>query len=162
MSKRLITVIAVIIVVVAGIFIFSNQEPSSTDQSPATETEEPKTGTIEGSMGFPSQGIPKDIIVCAENTETKDEICTDQRGEGGTGIGYAIADVPVGTYLVYERFIEGTGNGFEGDRAYYSEYVVCGISVECEDHTPIEVSVTAGETTTGIDPVDWYTPPPEE
>ncbi|MGQ9553761.1 MAG: hypothetical protein ACUVWR_06595 [Anaerolineae bacterium] len=32
------------------------------------------------------------------------------------------------------------------------------MSVDCADHSLIGVEVRAGETTTGIDPGDWYAP----
>ena len=41
-------------------------------------------------------------------------------------------------------------------RAYYSKFVKCGMSVDCQDHTPIVVRVKSGETVSGIDPMDWY------
>jgi hypothetical protein len=34
--------------------------------------------------------------------------------------------------------------------------VPCGLKYECTDHTLIGVSVTAGNTTTGVDPNDCY------
>jgi len=48
--------------------------------------------------------------------------------------------------------------GREDYMSYYSEFVTCGLNVKCPSHEPIKVSVTAGKTTSKIDPDDWYNP----
>ena len=35
--------------------------------------------------------------------------------------------------------------------------VLCGLTVDCTDHTLIAANVTEGQTVT-INPADWYTP----
>jgi hypothetical protein len=64
--------------------------------------------------------------------------------------------VPVGNYYVYA--MTNLVKGREDYKAYYSEFVICGLNVNCESHEPIIVTVTAGETTSKIDPSDWYDP----
>lgn len=113
-------------------------------------------GYIEGSMGFPSETIPIEVLVCAENIEDKKEYCTNERIDDAKytyHIGY-ILEVPEGKYLVYEKL---PPNEY---KAYYSEFVTCGISVDCESHEPIVVEVKKGETTEKVDPQDWYNIPP--
>jgi len=44
-------------------------------------------------------------------------------------------------------------------KAYYSEFVTCGLSVNCPSHKPIPVAVKTGETVNDIDPQDWYKQP---
>jgi hypothetical protein len=41
-------------------------------------------------------------------------------------------------------------------RAYYSDFVKYGQTVECKSHAPIVVRVKSGETASGIDRQDWY------
>jgi hypothetical protein len=41
-------------------------------------------------------------------------------------------------------------------RAAYTKFVPCGLSISCPDHGLLIVHVAAGQTTSGIDPVDWY------
>lgn len=110
-------------------------------------------GTIQGTLGYPSEGVPAEIEVCAQNTQTQAVQCTGQTKEGGKAA-YKIA-VPAGTYVVYAKFPENS-NMFKGYKAYYSEFVTCGLKAECQSHKPIEVKVAAGQTVSNIDPNDWY------
>jgi hypothetical protein len=109
-------------------------------------------GTIEGSLSYPSEGIPQNMIVCAENESLKDPICTSQKINDSKytyGTGYKL-QVPEGKYFVYAKLPE---NDYS---AYYSNFVTCGLSVNCTDHTPIEVTVRGNQVTTNVDPGDWY------
>lgn len=128
--------------------ILSNTEEDLT----ATETATPSdSGTITGSLSFPSEQIPE-LEVCAENLATHQEICTTdmlKEAQYTYGVGYKL-DVPAGSYYVYAKLPN------DSYKAYYNEFVECGLSVECKSHTPIEVTVTTDEVTTGIDPQDWY------
>jgi hypothetical protein len=71
---------------------------------------------------------------------------------------YTIRHLPPGVYNVAAY----TGNGVVGG---YTNAVPCGLSVACTDHRFIAVTVTAGQTTTGVDVRDYYAPaaayPPE-
>jgi hypothetical protein len=118
-------------------------------------------GTIEGSLGYPSEFIPKQMEVCAENIDGEGRLCTakqisDKKFEAG--VGYQI-EVPAGTYYVYSYLTDpaALGSSFGTDyRAYYDDFVTCGMNVKCSSHQPIKVPVGVGETVSGIDPVDWY------
>lgn len=117
------------------------------------------TGFIEGSMGYPSEGIPNDIVVCASTPNDGFTSCSDVRIEDKKykyGIGYKL-EVPVGSYYVYEKFNKGGAGDFTSDyKAYYSEFVTCGESVDCKSHKPISVQVQQGKTAFDIEPTDWY------
>jgi hypothetical protein len=116
-------------------------------ENPSTEP-----GIIEGSLGYPSEGIPQDIEVCAENVETQDAICTSEHIKDSKftyGEGYSL-EVPPGKYYVYA--IRPNSNY----KAYYSEFVICGMKAECSSHSPIEVEVPGGNTISWVDPQDWY------
>jgi len=109
-------------------------------------------GTIEGSLSFPSEGIPEDLQVCAQNQDTKELYCTNEHIQDSKytyGFGYTL-DVPAGIYLVYASVPN------MDYKAYYSEFVTCGLSVDCSSHETIPVEVKAGETTSDVDPQDWY------
>lgn len=117
-----------------------------------TGIQESKTGIIEGSLSYPSEGIPKNLTVCAQNSQSEEVTCTDKQIKDPKytyGVGF-ILEVSVGTYLVYAIL---PGNEY---RAYYSEFVTCGLSVNCPSHKPIEVKVNPSQTTGGVDPHDWY------
>lgn len=107
-------------------------------------------GFIEGRLSYPSDGIPRDLRVCADNLDVRGTTCTNRHMRLPNGWGYRLA-VPAGRYHVWASTRE-----MPGYRAYYSDYVRCGSHVSCPSHRPIEVEVRPGETTRSIDPGDWY------
>ena len=119
-------------------------------QKAAAENEK---GFIEGSLSYPSNYIPKDMGVCALNLDTQKEYCdTDQLYDKKYtyGVGYKI-QVPAGNYNVYATAAEQ-----KDYKAYYDEFVTCGLKSNCPSHDPLEVKVTKDQTTSSIDPIDWY------
>ena len=121
----------------------------------------PQSGVIEGALSYPSDFIPPDMTICAENLATKKIYSTNQHLKAKKyryKVGYKL-EVPPGDYYVYAQLPDPAkyGAGFPKDyRAYYSEYVKCGMTENCPSHTPIVVKVKSGETVSGIDPQDWY------
>ena len=127
----------------------------------------PSPATLSGSVSYPSDAIPDGLVICAENIKTGKTTCTGpfiSSSQGGTGflsddkfthgVGYELP-VPAGVYNVY-----ATAPGLES-KAYYSYFVACVSADEqrgqvCDDHTPIDIEVVPGQSTTGIDPGDWY------
>jgi len=106
-------------------------------------------GTIQGQLSFPSEFLPKQRI-CAVDVNTTTELCTETY-EGNT---YTLS-VPAGTYHVYAMVLPTPDTPSIG-KAYYSEFVTCGLLATCPSHEPINVTVEAGETTTNVNPGDWY------
>lgn len=121
----------------------------------------PQTGVIEGSLSYPSDFIPPDVTICAENLGTKKIYCTNKHLKAKKyqyQVGYKLT-APPGDYHVYAYLPDPAKYGatFPKDyRAYYSEFVKCGMSIDCPSHAPIVVKVKSGETVSGIDPQDWY------
>jgi hypothetical protein len=64
---------------------------------------------------------------------------------------YTITGLPAGNYQVVSYRID-TPSLAGG----YTQMVPCGLAYSCNDHSFIDVTVSAGLTTTGIDPGDWY------
>lgn len=162
MKKSIVIAIGAILIVglAVGVYWLGIQptqitpppSPSPTPTIVISPTPISKSGTIEGSLSFPSEGIPENLEVCAENQDTKEVYCTDEHIQDSKytyGIGYTL-NVPAGIYLVYA--LDPSGDY----KAYYSEFVTCGLSVNCPSHEPIPVEVKAGETTSDVDPQDWY------
>lgn len=116
---------------------------------------------IEGSLAYPSEFIPPDMTICAENIASKQRFCTAQHLKGKQyqyGEGYKLK-VPPGEYYVYAYLPDPGkyGASYPKDyRAYYSEFVKCGMRAECPSHAPVVVRVGSGEQLQGIDPQDWY------
>jgi hypothetical protein len=121
----------------------------------------PQSGVIEGSLSYPSDFIPPDMTIVAENLATKKIYSTHKHLKSKKyqyQVGYKLP-VPPGDYQVYAYLPDPAkwGAAFPRDyRAYYSEFVKCGQTVDCKSHAPIVVTVKSGETVSGIDPQDWY------
>jgi hypothetical protein len=130
------------------------EESVMTPDETASEAAMPgkKLGTLEGSLSFPSSGIPDTLEVCAENTDSLEEICTGEILKGDDyefGFGYKL-EVPPGEYIVYARLPN------DPYRAYYSDFVICGLAATCPSHKPVALDVAANMTLSNIDPQDWY------
>lgn len=140
-------------------------------------------GFIEGKLGYPASISPFQIVCAANINETR-KVCTteldivektatcglsDWQNHIGEVVPGEINDckvgvksylsyklkVPVGEYNVYSSLADGV-NKLNDSKAYYSEFVTCGLNVKCKSHKPIVVSVEKNKTVSGIDPVDWY------
>jgi hypothetical protein len=152
----------------------------STESAPMTQgwlktltlsPKHPPTGTLEGTVIFPSDTLPAQRI-CAEAIDTDPQasptpiICTET-AEGEEEFTLA---VPAGTYEVFAQRCQQSyedrqfcSDGYVDERAYYNEYVACGITYECsleisqQTNFPIPVQVESGQTIPNISPHDWYT-----
>lgn len=181
MQKTVIFLSVVLLLAMAamGAYIWQNEQdkkalieqlnnaiqPTSTPVLTSPETPEPEqpstesavqtaTGTITGSISFPSEVIPP-MEVCAEDIATKEQICSDQMLKDPKyqyGVGYEIT-VPAGEYHVFATLPN------DPYQAYYNEFVKCGLKATCTSHEPVSVKVSAGQTITNIDPQDWYNRP---
>ena len=140
-----------------GIWYIENDEDEDgrIDRSECeAEVIAPDTGTITGTLMFPSEFYPDDLEVCAEDSTTGDLYdCVGHKIGAYSGLAEYEMELPEGDYYVYAQTDSGAYSGY---KAYYSEFVECGLSVDCDDHTPIEVHVNAGDTEYGIDASDWY------
>ncbi len=118
-----------------------------------------QTGIITGALSHPSDFNFPRMIVCAEAVDSRRIHCTDKRitNRRDRRFTYKLR-VPAGSYYVFATIVNGDDpvDDARGYKAYYSEFVKCGLSVECPSHEPIKVTVRAGQTLTGIDPGDWY------
>lgn len=130
-----------------------NQNSTSPSIEPVTKEVDPTKGIIEGTYIFPSEGIPKTLIPCAENVMTKEIICSASLAETGQENTFMII-VPAGSYYVYATNTEDPTMY----KAYYTEFVTCGLLASCPSHKKIAVDVAAGQTVSDIKPHDWYDP----
>jgi hypothetical protein len=109
-----------------------------------------KFGYIEGEASYPSEGLPENymIIINSEDDLTSTYIVTLQ--DLDKELKFKIK-LPVGTYDIYAQ--AGPNDQSPG---IYSKAVLCGLSVDCKDHSKIPVIVKQGQTTKNINPADWY------
>jgi len=110
----------------------------------ATPRPAPQGGVISGGLCYPSEYIPA-MTIYARNVDTGE---TWSRHVPQDTLSYEI-QVPAGNYWVFAWTDEGVGGS-------YSEFVLCGLSVECADHTLVTVPVAAGQRVTGVDICDYY------
>lgn len=122
-----------------------------------------QTGKISGKLTYPGEGIPTDLVVCVTVTSLYAEptYCSNDAAKrlrdakvvftvNRRGATYS-ATVPAGSYLIYAK----TGE-MPGHKAYYDEFVKCGMSVECTSKRPITLKVAAGKTKSGITVGDFW------
>ena len=106
-----------------------------------------RTGIITGALSYPSDFDFPRMIVCAETVDAKRIHCTDKRvtQRRSRKVTYQLR-VPAGSYYVFATIVNGEDPVADarGYKAYYSEFVKCGLSVDCPSHKPVEVTVRAG------------------
>lgn len=122
-----------------------------------------QSGRITGKLTYPSDGIPADLVLCVTVTSLYAEptYCSSDRAAKLTAakiafkLNYRAASysvsLPAASYYIYAK----TGE-MKGVKAYYDEFVKCGMSVECTSKTPIVVKVKAGQTRSGITVGDFW------
>ena len=118
---------------------------SEPEQTPANDAAS-ASGTIAGSLSFPSDYLPEDLQVCARDVASGEQFCDAEK----SGTTYRL-DVAGGRYTVWAQTEDEPGR-----QAFYSQFITCGQSVDCTDHSPVVVEVAAGQVVDGVDPGDWY------
>ena len=117
-------------------------------------------GRISGTTNYPGEYIPAQVV-CAEPVDGGVEVCDDvPAGDSEQLVPTWILTLPAGQYFVSAHMKDPSEMGSDlGDyRAYYTQYVVCGMSVDCVDHSKVAVTVISDRTTADITPYDWYIP----
>lgn len=112
-----------------------------------TEESEGVPGVISGSLGYPSEQIPRLAIVFFN----LDDGTWWWIGTAVNQSSYQMT-VPVGNYHVVAYAEGGIAGG-------YTAAVPCGLSVACNDHSLLTVNVGSNARVNGIDVTDWYAPP---
>ncbi len=136
------------------ITVTSAETVTVTTSSPTSTTTttgiypKPSTGTIKGRIGYPSEILPPQKV-CGEHTITGNTYCTEKI----TTTNYSLMLKP-GTYHIYAEIVQS--GDMSGEKAYYTDFVECGLKAGCPSHEKITVTVEAGEILNGIDPIDWY------
>jgi hypothetical protein len=118
-----------------------------------------QTAVITGELSYPGDFDFPQMIVCAEAVNSKSIHCTDKRLQNRRSGKFTYKlRVPAGSYFVFATSVNGEEpvEDVRGYKAYYSEFVRCGLSVNCPSHEPVKVTVRAGQTSAGINPGDWY------
>jgi hypothetical protein len=129
---------------------FTQSLPTATFTPVPTATNTPRpVGGISGRLSYPSEFIPP-LRVIAFNTVTGEYYWQNAVLNQTT---YRFNDLPVATYYVLAYLIENPSDIL---RAAYTQAVPCGLSVGCNDHNLIAVTVTQGQEVQNVDVTDWY------
>jgi len=121
----------------------STTEPGAPTPIPPT-VESP--GSISGHLSYPSEFIPPLRVVAFNIFDNTFQWVDTAQNQGA----YQIVGLKPGKYHVVAYVKDG---GLSGG---FTQMVPCGLSVNCTDHTLIDVVVLAGADTPNIDPFDWY------
>ncbi|MGH2492256.1 MAG: hypothetical protein ACRDF9_12180 [Candidatus Limnocylindria bacterium] len=129
--------------------------PVTTGAPPTSTAQSTSTGAITGLLGYPAEGHPPVTIYAISTTDRSVFFSVDvPRAATPPKSPYTITVQP-GTYNLF-AYLEGNDGPAGGA---YTEFVRCGLHARCSDHTPIDVTVGAGETVRDIEVSDWYAPP---
>jgi len=114
-------------------------------------TETASTGSLSGSLGYPSEVIPA-LRVVAFDADSDDFYFVETSYNQNS---YQITGLPAGTYFVV-AYTLGGGSFPTGLAGGYTQAVPCGNNQDCTDHSLIPVEVAGGQDTPSVNPDDWY------
>jgi hypothetical protein len=164
--KKLLLFVPVLFSILACNFAAS-KFPTPTPQAQATFTSTPEStshfnATLTGTLSYPSEFLPPMRVVAFSLTDKKAYFVDTAKNQGQFSL-----KVPAGSYYLVSYPYEGTagetgqvesyslgGGSFAGG---YTQMVPCGLTVSCNDHTLLPITVTENQTVTA-DPGDWYAP----
>ncbi|MEK6744755.1 MAG: hypothetical protein AABZ15_14160 [Nitrospirota bacterium] len=151
-NERAVLVVAIVIAIISMYSLNVSGSPPTAKEAISEVLPNEVTGSIEGSVCYPSEDIPGGIKIYALNKSTSKIYMTPLTDKDFPNKFWF--RVPVGDYHVYAMTSHATS--LEGYKAYYSEFIKCGQSAKCKSHKPITVKVVAGVITSNIRPCDWY------
>lgn len=122
-----------------------------------------QSGKITGKLTYPGEGIPTDLVLCVTVAPlnagptycSKDRPTRLLQAKITFKLNYRAASyvisLPAGSYYLYAETRE-----MPGVKAFYDEFIKCGMRVECTSKEPIIVKVKAGKTRSGIMVGDFW------
>ncbi|HEX8991510.1 MAG TPA: hypothetical protein VF784_07505 [Anaerolineales bacterium] len=141
--------------VAAGTFPPFPQVSTALPTSAAGSTPSPSatSGSIAGELMYPASALPPLRVVAFQVGSGRYYYTETSQGQSS----YELDNLPPGTYHVVAYVIQGVGFPAGGPGGY-SQAVPCGLQATCNDHNLIDVVVTPGQVTTGVNPNDYYAP----
>jgi len=136
-------------------FLGKQIEGGATTTAAVTEN-----GTILGKIMYPSSGIPNKVKVFAEDTKSgktyEATVTFSDPTKDVSGTATYTVSVPAGAYYVYGSLAGFNDQNGDPWKAYYNQFVICGLAASCKDSTKVVVTVTAANTVENITIGDWY------
>lgn len=107
-------------------------------------------GSLSGSLSYPSDEIPA-LEVYAFQQGNWTEFRKIETAKGAAS--FLFSSIVPGTYVVvaYPK----DGGELQGG---YSKAVLCGLKVDCNDHSLVPIIVRPGQRSSGVEVKDWYAP----
>lgn len=126
-----------------------NDIPSSAANEIIVPVNKSEKGKIEGTLSYPAAGIPELTVYAYDVLDEKKYFYVETKENQKE---FTITNVDPGSYYVvaYAKNYEAVGS--------YTKAVICGLSVDCNDHQMIDVTVGPGKTAKGAEVTDWYAP----
>ncbi len=113
-------------------------------------------GKVKGTLCYPSDYIPDMNVYLKNNSSGKIHKLAVKENQKT----FLFKEVPEGHYVAYAYTIDETmtDTDYHTSKAGggYTQFVKCGLTVECKDHTLIVFTVKKGEAAEGISICDWY------
>jgi len=114
-------------------------------------------GSISGHLGYPSEFLPAQAVYAISTDGSRFYRVESVVGQQH----YRMLGVPAGDYFVLTvtRMPFRIGSNDPPPTRFgagYTKSVLCGLSVDCTDHSLLRVQVRAQSDTPDIDPGDWY------
>jgi hypothetical protein len=138
------------VIVMEKVAVTATIEP--TKEIPFPTMVKPPAGSIAGLLSYPSETIPA-MRVVAINVDSGEYFSTEVFDQGT----YRLDELPVGKYHVVAYLVHPIGEN-QSLAGGYTQFVLCGRSVNCTDHTLVDVEVAAMSNTPEVNPADWYAP----
>lgn len=113
-----------------------------------------QTASISGNLGYPSEFIPPLRVVAFR-------VGSDQYFTVDTPLNqasYQISNLPAGTYHVVGYVHDPSGQFPSGLSGAYTVAIACGLTVECTDHSLVDVVLNVGQAYTEAHVQDWLIP----
>ena len=128
-----------------GTFQYREKYPNGVTVPPADVL-----GTITGTLRFPSEVVPAMEIYAIEVAGPKFYSVSTTFNQQT----FTIEEVAPGNYYIVGYLADNPESA-----GAYTEFVLCGLTASCNDHSLVPVTVKVGETVRNVRLEDWYVQP---
>jgi hypothetical protein len=151
--------LVLLIGILGGVFLANYFSVQITPKSAIQPTEVPNTtemmskGSVDIELGYPSEGVPA-LKICVFAVPTKAGEYTEPAHCETTVANQteATMNVDPGNYHIFawpvNEQLKVSGS--------WTPAVACGLEANCNDHSPLPLTVKSSQITSGIEIKDWY------
>ncbi len=114
------------------------------------------TGVVQGKLCFPSEYVPAmNVYLKSAGSDKVYKLVSKENQQA-----FTFKKIPEGNYVAFAYTLEATSLDLNNKKSKtsggFTQFVSCGLSVDCKDHTLINFKVNKGKTTNTINICDWY------